>query len=117
MAATDIEVTVYDVSVTSGTAQLNQTLGTVNGAVKNISITKVRDSGDIQDYQVAVVHDDVSTTVLEYSVITITKTKGTALVDTSVGAINGVSQQSTVVRTRSNSDRVTSDVLVVHLAS
>ena len=115
MTATDLEIDAYTVSVTSGTNQSDVTLATVNGAIKEINIRRRQAAGNVNIYDIVVVHDDVGTTGLEWTVRTVTVESGTDIVDTVYGTIAGLAQASKVIATHSQGNNTTYDILVVHL--
>ncbi len=115
MTATDIEVDVYTIDVADGASLTDQVLATVNGAIKEISITRVSQSPGSNKYNITVVHDDVGTTSLEWSSRQVTVTQGTPITDQVFGTIAGVAQASkAIIKSVSNGVAVY-DVIIVHL--
>jgi len=115
MTVTDLEIDGYSISVTSGTPLTNQALATVNGDIKEINVRRRQSRGSGSDYDIVIVHDNVSTTTLLWSVITIELTKGIPLVDQVFATVSGVVQAAKVIATSSSGNRTTYDVLAIHL--
>lgn len=115
MTATDLEVDSYTITVESGVNQSDIVLATVNGAIKDIRIDPIQTRGDFTDYLITIIHDDVGTTALEFTTRTLTVTKGTSVIDTVLATIAGLSQASFAKLQRTEGDKSTFDIIVVHL--
>lgn len=115
MAETDLEIDGYSITVTSGTPLTNQTLATINGTIKEINVKRRRSRDSSSDYDIVIIHDDVSTTPLFWSVVTIKLTKGIPIVDQVFASVSGVVQAAKVLATSSSGSVTTYDVLAIHL--
>jgi len=116
MVAQAVEYDAYSITVVDGTPQSDIVLATVNGAIIEVNITRTRGKGTESDYEIVVVHDTVGTTLLEWSVVSFTVTKGTTITDAVFATVAGASQAAKVIKTQDLPENKTRyDILVVHL--
>ena len=115
MTATDIENSVYTITVTNGTDQSDVVLATVNGAIKEINIIRRLTKGNVSTYDIIVTHDDVGTTALEWTSRSLTVTSGTTITDDVFGTVAGVVQAAKSFAIETSVGVTKYDIIAVHL--
>lgn len=115
MTATDIETSVYTITVTNGTDQSDVVLATVNGAIKNIDIIRRMTRGNVSIYDIFIHHDDVGTTALEWTSRSLTVTSETTITDDVFATVAGVVQEVAAFAVQTSGDVVKYDLIAVHL--
>lgn len=118
MAAVNLLISRFTVTITKGTAVADATIGTVGGAVVGVSAQRIRDTGPKSTYEVIVVHDDGTPIALQYSVKTVTLAENTTpVLDAVLDTVNGAVQGISIDRRAGVGVNNDFDIFVVHLSA
>jgi len=118
LAAETLEVSTKQIVVVKGTEQEDQTLATLSGAIKSVTIKKIERIGDSTTYTIIIIHDDGTPITVEWSYQEVLVTKGaTDILDLTLVTNNGVAQGVDVELIEINGDVRTYGIVDVHLST